>query len=444
MSDRPNIIFYFTDQQRWDTMGCYGQKLPVTPNLDRLAAEGTLFENAFTCQPVCGPARACIQSGLYATQIGVFTNHRILPEDADTIAKRFNQAGYQTAYCGKWHLASTNGSNYRTIAVPEARRGGYKDWVAADALEWTSHGYNGHVFDGDMNRRDFYGYRADAINNYAIDFLHRHKAKEEETGERQPFFLFISQLEPHHQNDHGVYEGPDGSKERFKNYEVPGDLVGTQGDWRENFPDYLGQCHDLDENVGRLMDTLEAMGMKDDTIFFYSSDHGSHFKTRNAEYKRSCEDASLHVPMIAWGGDFMGGHKVSQLVSLIDVAPTLLDCAGLEIPDAFMGNSMRRLVTGQEEGWPESVYAQISEVQTARTVRTKDWKYAVKAPVFDHTQAYSDVYEEDKLYDLKNDPHERTNLVDDPKYADVRAQLRKLLVSYMEKAHEPKAELIVK
>ena len=127
MSDRPNIIFYFTDQQRWDTMGCYGQKLPVTPNLDRLAAEGTLFENAFTCQPVCGPARACIQSGLYATQIGVFTNHRILPEDADTIAKRFNQAGYQTAYCGKWHLASTNGSNYRTIAVPEARRGGYKD-----------------------------------------------------------------------------------------------------------------------------------------------------------------------------------------------------------------------------------------------------------------------------------------------------------------------------
>jgi hypothetical protein len=94
----PNIIFYFSDQQRWDTMGCYGQRLPVTPNLDRLAKEGTRFEYAFTCQPVCGPARACLQSGLYATQVGCHTNHRILPEGMDSYP--FVQEGIKRGvYC---------------------------------------------------------------------------------------------------------------------------------------------------------------------------------------------------------------------------------------------------------------------------------------------------------------------------------------------------------
>lgn len=442
MSRRPNIIFYFSDQQRWDTMGCYGQKLNVTPNLDRLAAEGTRFEYAFTCQPVCGPARACLQSGLYATQVGVHKNHRILPEGIDSLARRFTAAGYQTAYVGKWHLASCEGSNYRTAAVPEARRGGYADWVAADALEWTSHGYNGYVFDGAMTRRDFVGYRADCINNYAIDFLHRHALRQKESGQEQPFFLFVSQLEPHHQNDRNCYEGPDGSKERFKDYETPGDLVGTQGDWRENYPDYLGACHSLDANVGRLMDTLEAMGMKENTILLYSSDHGSHFKTRNREYKRSCEDGCLRVPMIAWGGDFMGGGVVEELVSLIDVPPTLLDCAGIDVPEQFMGRTMRDLVTGKGDNWPQSVYAQISEVQTARAVRTKKWKYAVKAPQFDINEPYSAVYEEDCLYDLQNDPHERTNLATDPAYASVRSELNQLILAYMKKAQEPEAVII--
>ena len=96
---RPNIIFYFSDQQRCDTLGCYGQRLPISPNLDRLAAEGTRFEYAFTCQPVCGPARACLQSGMYATQVNCHANHHILPEGMeDALARRFNASGYKTAY----------------------------------------------------------------------------------------------------------------------------------------------------------------------------------------------------------------------------------------------------------------------------------------------------------------------------------------------------------
>ena len=107
MNSKPcNIVFYFSDQQRWDTLGCYGQKLPVTPVLDKLAQEGTKFEHAFTCQPVCGPARACLQSGMYATQTGCYRNDIELPLHIKPLASYFADAGYQTAYVGKWHLAS--------------------------------------------------------------------------------------------------------------------------------------------------------------------------------------------------------------------------------------------------------------------------------------------------------------------------------------------------
>ncbi|MFW6133809.1 MAG: sulfatase-like hydrolase/transferase, partial [Planctomycetota bacterium] len=106
MSRQPNILVFFTDQQRWDTCGCYGQPMEVTPNLDRMAAEGARFDLAFTCQPVCGPARAAIQTGKYPTEIGCHTNHRMLPTDETTIAHRLRDAGYEVGYIGKWHLAS--------------------------------------------------------------------------------------------------------------------------------------------------------------------------------------------------------------------------------------------------------------------------------------------------------------------------------------------------
>ena len=434
----PNIIFYFSDQQRWDTMGCYGQRLPVTPVLDGLAQEGTLFENAFTCQPVCGPARACLQSGMYATEVNCHKNHRILPENMDTLARRLNAAGYLTAYVGKWHLASNEEASYREKAVPVERRGGYQYWMAADALEMTSHGYNGYVFDGDMNRHDFVGHRVDCINAYAIDFLHQYA----ESKEQRPFFLFVSQLDPHHQNDHNRYEGPDNSKRRFAGYDVPPDLVGTAGDWRENFPDYLGQCNLLDQNVGKLMDTLEDMGIKDNTVFFYSADHGSHFRTRNSEYKRSCEDACLHVPLIAWGGPFRGRGRISELVSLIDVPPTILETAGVQPPDHYRGHSLVPLAEGEKENWPDAVYAQISEAETGRTVRTADFKYAVRAPEFHMEEPYAPVYVENKLYDLRIDPAERVNLIDRPEYESVRTDMRRRLRAFMALAHEPEAEIL--
>lgn len=427
--NRPNIIFYFSDQQRADTAGCYGQRLPVTPCLDAVAQEGTVFENAFSCQPVCGPMRACLQSGVYATQTGCYRNDIALPTDCETVAKCLSRAGYDTAYIGKWHLASDKEHNLKTKATPRERRGGYDYWRASDVLEFTSHGYNGYVFDENENRLDFTGYRADAINDYAIEYIEKKKHD-------KPFFMFISQLEPHHQNDRLRFEAPRGSKKAFKNYDVPGDLAGTLGDWRLQMPSYLACCNRVDMNFGKLIKSLKDNGLYDNTVIIYTSDHGCHFRTRNAEYKRSCHEASIKVPLVITGGAFTGGGRISELVSLIDLPTTVLDIAGADIPTHFAGKSLTDL-KGHD-----SVFMQISESQTGRAVRTDRWKYSVAAKNRDG--AFAESYTEDFLYDLEKDPFEKNNLICNPEYAQVRSQMRELLISYMKKADEPYTNIIEK
>ena len=436
---RPNIIFYFTDQQRWDTMGCYGQRLPITPNLDRIAAEGCRFDGAFTCQPVCGPARACLQTGLWPTETGCFRNDIELPRNVPTLAGALNEAGYKTAYVGKWHLASNRdkGLLNRTGPIPKDLRGGYSDdWMAADALEYTSHGYNGFVFDKENQRVDFTGYRVDCINDFAVDYIHRQDGQ-------QPFFLFVSQLDPHHQNDHNRYEGPDGSKRRFADYDVPGDLMGHEGDWRENFPDYLGQCNRIDEAVGRMVDALKDQGLWENTIFIYTADHGSHFRTRNEEYKRSCHDGCTHIPLIIHGPGFNRRAVIKELVSLMDLPATILDCAGASRPAGFHGRSLRPLASGEADDWENAVFMQISESQVGRAVRTPDWKYSVRAHGKNNrTDMDSDTYTEDFLYDLTSDPHEQNNLIADPAFAPVRDKMRALLLDKMAKAGEKRPTIL--
>ena len=437
MNNRPNILFLFTDQQRWDTVGCYGQELGTTPNLDEMAAQGVQFEMAFTCQPVCGPTRACLQTGKYATELGCHTNHRMLPPSEKTMAHWLSEAGYEVGYIGKWHLASSGpiggSDDFRTRPVPPERRGGYRDfWLAADVIEFTSHSYDGHVFDGDMNTVPFPEgrFRVDCLTDFAIDYLR--------TRDRQrPFFLFLSISEPHQQNDHNQFEGPHGSKDRFRHFEAPGDLVGTDGDWRESYPDYLGCCHSIDANLGRIRRELESLGLAEDTLVIYASDHGCHFRTRTREYKRSCHDGSIRVPLIACGPGFRGGAVVRELVSLIDLPPTLLACAGLAPPPVMRGRPMQDLIERDAGDWPREVFVQISESQVGRAVRTHDWKYSVRAPhKHGRDDPGSDLYVEDFLYDLNADPHERHDLVTDPAYTAVRAELAATLKRRMRGAGE--------
>lgn len=423
-----NIIFYFSDQQRWDTVN-----EEVTPNLMKLADEGVLFENSFTCQPVCGPARSCLQSGMYATETGCYTNGIALPQDITPLAEYFNRAGYQTAYIGKWHLGSDKypgiGVHCEKTAIPKDRQGKYQYWRAADCLEFTSHGYDGYVFDGDGNKIDFTGYRADCINDFALEFLDKREKD-------KPFFLFVSQLEPHQQNDRNRFEGYKETIEKYKDYPLPDDLTFLKGDYKEMYPDYISAINRLDYNVGKLVAKLKQQGIYEDTIIIYTSDHGCHFKTRNMEYKRSCHESSIHTPLIIKGGGFEGGKRDNRLVSLIDLPPTMLSMAGIKTPPNFKGYDLTK-ETDDPETHRKCVFMQISESQCGRAVRTDRFMYSVKdLNPTGYLHENSKVYFEDYLYDLKKDPIEKRNLVKDPKYAHVRRELKYLLLEEIRKAGE--------
>ncbi len=423
MKNKPNIIFYFSDQQRWDTVN-----EQLTPNLMELAEDGTFFENNFTCQPVCGPARACLQTGNYATECKSYWNGVPLNSSIKPLAQYFNEAGYETAYIGKWHLASdrfpNSGIHCEKTAVPKERQGGYSYWRAADVLEFTSHGYDGYVFDENGKKIDFKGYRADCINDFALEFL-------DNRDESKPFFMFVSQLEPHHQNDRRRFEGFRETTEKYKDYPIPDDLSFLKGDYKEMFPDYLSAINRLDYNVGRLVQKLKEKGLYDDTVIIYTSDHGCHFKTRNAEYKRSCHESSIHTPLIIKGAPFEKGKREPKLTSLIDLPATLLSLASIDIPKSFSGYDL-----SSSDFKRENVFIQISESQCGRAIRTEKYKYSVRALGNGFLRHSAKVYFEDYLYDLENDPCEMHNLIKNKDYKKARFELSQILKKQMEAVSE--------
>lgn len=425
---KPNIIFYFSDQQRYDTL-----TPELMPNVWELGEEGLIFENFFTCQPVCGPARACLQTGQFATQNRCFRNAIPLPEKTKTLAVYFNENGYDTAYIGKWHLASDGfhgkGLHCEKTAVPKEKQGGYQYWRAADVLEFTSHGYDGYIFDENGNKIDFQGYRADKINDFAIEYINNRNSN-------KPFFMFISQLEPHHQNDRGHFEGPEDIKEKYLEYPLPDDLTFLRGNYKKEYPDYIAAINSLDTNVGRLVNTLKERGLYNNTVIIYTSDHGCHFKTRNAEYKRSCHDSSIHIPLVFGGGAINKSETMNCLASLIDIPPTLLNLAGIDIPESYSGNILP--VKAGDTPERDCVFVQISESHIGRAVRTKEWKYSARAIGSGWHKPSAVHYFDDFLYDLKNDPLEKTNLVNNKKYTEIIKQMRQLLSREMVNAGEKK------
>lgn len=440
-----NILFIFSDQQRQDTMGVYGQKLNVTPNLDKLAETGTVFENSFTAQPVCGPARSCLQSGVYPSELGTFINGISLPTNIKTVANYLNDAGYETAYVGKWHLASDDGKEeYHYKAVPEWKRGGYKDyWMVSDVLEFTSHGYDGYVFNKDMEKVEFKGYRADKITDFALNYL-------DEKNSNKPFFLFISYIEPHHQNDRKRYEGPIDSKEKFGNCEIPEDIKALgYGDSKENYADYLGCCNSIDANVGRLVDKLKEKNLLEDTVIIYTSDHGCHFKTRNRnlkkpggdDYKRAPEDCVIKTPLIISGLDYLKNKREKTFVSLLDLPPTILQIAGYDKFDKMQGKSISQRIAENNK----DVFIQISESFVGRAIRTDKFMYCVFAPNKNPWEdKNSDEYEELYLYDIEKDPLELNNLINDDNYLEEKEKLSVLLRKNIKKYENMECTIIKK
>ena len=425
---KPNVIVFFSDQQRWDTTGMHGNPMDLTPNFDAMARRGAHVANSITCQPVCGPARACLQTGLYATTTGCFRNGIPLPTDSTTLAHHFKEAGYQTGYIGKWHLADKD-------PVPEGQRGGYDYWLASNLLEFTSDAYDLVMYDGDNEPRKLPGYRVDGQTDAMIRYMDEHQ--------EEPFFLFSSFIEPHHQNHLDDYPPPDGYRERYTGGWVPPDLAALGGSTHQHLGGYYGMVKRLDEALGRIFDALKSLGLADETIVMYTSDHGCHFKTRNSEYKRSCHESSVHVPTAFVGPGFDGGGQISEMVSLIDLPPTLLDAACIAVPEMMQGRSILPLVRGEQTDWPGEAFIQVSEAQVGRAVRTQRWKYGVDAPEkHGGRDAGSDTYIEQYLYDLQADPYELTNLVTSEAHEIVREVMRERLLKRMVGAGEDEAKIL--
>ena len=422
--NRPNVIVFFTDHQRYDTTGAGGNPCGLTANFDRMASAGTYAETAVTPQPVCGPARAVLQTGKYATCTGNYRNAIPLGSDQKTMAHYFNGAGYDTAYIGKWHLASGR----REVA--EEERGGYRWWLGANALEATSRPYDTLVFDNENRPVKLPGHRIDALTDAAIRYIDGHQNQE------KSFFLFLSFLEPHFQNCFDDFEAPH-SGAAVKQPYIPPDLGALGGTSWQHLGGYYGMVKRLDEAFGRIMDALESLHMTDDTIVLFTSDHGCHFKTRNEEYKRSCHESSVRIPMAFYGPGFTGGGNVKEIVSLLDVAPTLLNACGIPVPEDMQGHSILPLLGGKKARWPDAALIQISEAELGRAIRTKRWKYSIQAldkdPVRDSS---SEVYTEMYLYDLEHDPYELYNLIHSKAHENVCRILGQKLGRKMKEARE--------
>lgn len=419
----PNVLLVLTDQQRWDTVGAYGNPMNLTPTLDTLASRGIKLNQAISPQPACGPGKASILTGKYPTEVGVWRGSQPLG-DEQTLGDCFADAGYDVGFVGTWHIAGTFDE-----PVPPTKRGGFDDfWIGADVPEFTTHPTEGELYDENSEVVPFDEYRVDAFTGFAEEAL---------ASLEEPFFLVVSYLEPHHQNDMSTFVAPEDYAEQYANTPyIPPDLENRPGNWYEELPDYYGMCKRIDECVDRLLTAVQDASDADNTIFAYTSEHGCHFRTRPGEYKRTCHDSAVRVPAIFAGPGFDGCRSIEHVRSLVDIAPTLLDAADISVPSGMHGESILQYTKGQQSE-ENAAFIQISEAEIGRAIRTDQWKYAVAAPSKDGWRGgsgdpSSEEYLERYLYDLRRDPAESINLIGRHDYRDVANDLHKRLRMYIQ------------
>jgi arylsulfatase A-like enzyme len=437
---RPNIVLICSDQLRADFVGAYGENPDAkTPHIDSIAERGTLFANAVTNQPLCSPSRACMMTGRYATEAGPWRLTIGLNEQLPTLATVLRENGYTTNFVGKWHLAPVDRAAKQGWGwVPPEHRGGFLDfWEGANAIEITSHPYEGSIWNAAGDKIDFHDqYRVDFLTDRAVEFLKQPHEK--------PFLLYLSHLEPHHQDDLGRIVAPNGYAERHANSFVPPDLLALPGNWEDQLPSYYGAVQSVDESVGRVLKTLEEQNLTGDTIICFLSDHGCTFHTRRGDWKRTPQESSIHIPLLFQGPGFDSACRLVQVVSMIDVTPTLLAAVGISAPASMKGKNLQPLVNSPEarRSWKNLAYIQLSESLLGRAIRTDEWLYAVADPNGEPSRDPTSAnYQEYVLYNLKSDPNQLVNLFGNRKVSHIAEQLRTQLLQCIQEAGEPPAQI---
>jgi arylsulfatase A-like enzyme len=477
-SERKNVLLIMTDQQRWDTLGCYGAPTCRTPHIDGLAARGVRFDAAYCPTSPCSPARAALFTGLYPHHNGVLANGGIVHPEVPNLAGELNAAGYNLGYSGKWHVDrhlnptdyGFEGKDYPGYGYPLAgnvidgvRYGGawntpvphYTDYLASSGLEVprllsATYGENPNKQNQEMyalHTGDLESTFECMAAEFAIDLLRQFKASREREG--KPFFLWVNFWGPHtpcllpepyySMYDPAAIPVEPSFAETWANKPRAHELYeqywglsarGWKG-WREIVARYWGYVTMIDDLVGRMLGVLRELALEEDTVVLYTTDHGDQMGAhRMIEKGPFAYEESWRLPMIAAHPEVeCPGAACDEFVYLHDLFPTLLEMAGVEPPSVPDSQSILDQVLGHDTPTGrESIYGSFhSHILPAplRFVRTRTHKL-----VYNQTDV-------DELYDLVDDPWEMRNLIDVPYRREVKLEMAKKLREHMVRLGDP-------
>ncbi len=422
---RPNIVYLFSDEHRWQSMAHTELPQVHTPNMDRLAEQGTEYTHCISNYPVCSPYRAMLLTGRWPYEQGVIDNGIPLSSDQMTIGKAFQQAGYHTGYIGKWHLGGRRAEPFgfdRSLI-----------WERTNT-HWDESMY--YPADGDPVQPK--GYNATLMTDQALEYMRAHRDA--------PFFLMVS-LNPPHSNFLDAPESklalyPENSLPRRPNTSglelKPGEdqNVLNANDWA-HYRGYHAHISAIDDELGRVMDTLDELGIVDDTILVYSSDHGSMFGSHGVGSKREPYEESIRVPFIVrCPRNVRQRQKIDALFGAIDIAPTLCGLAGIPIPEEFRGQDFSGHALRGRGPDPESQF--LMHISKENASHGNDHPAPIFRGVRSRRYTYAVLVEGDRwLFDNDSDPYQMTNRYDDPNLKTVRDRHHTMLQKWLHVASDP-------
>jgi len=449
---RPNFVIIMCDQQLREHLGCYGSPYGVTPNLDRLAAEGLAFHNAYTASPVCTPARGAIFTGRTPHMSGAYINELPLYETVNTMGEIFARHGYRTGYIGKWHLDGGGymGSGRAARGFPDSLWYDGQRYLDSLSPEERELGYGG-CSNETLRERDLPDDLcwATRSSNRAVDFIGRHAGKDD------PFLLVVSYDEPHppgicparfldavREADVAVpdslcdaLEGKPATHRKWQAADVSQYGVNAES-MREGIYRYLACNAYVDSEIGRVLDAVDA-NCRNETIVIYTTDHGDFMGQFGFTGKGAAMyEAITGVPLLVRApGRTRPGSRTKALASTMDFIPTMLGLAGLSDDTPLDGTSLVAALddpaaTPREEVFIEFNRYGITQSVTGgfwpiRCIRTARWKLAINC------------FDTDELYDLETDPGELRNRINDPACAAIRDELHDRLLQHLDRVQDP-------
>ena len=446
---KPNIIFVFADQLRYQSCGFGGDNSAITPNLDKFANNGINLTQAVSSMPVCSAFRASLLTGKYTTSTGMVINELRMNTNHKSIAHCLTEAGYNTGYIGKWHLYSNQLGNHEDVNnshIPVgADRLGFDGYWAAYNFHHTYYGTYYHL---NSKKKIFHKkntYEPDAQTDMAIKYINKYKDN------KNPFYLTLSYGTPHDpwekNNVPKIYYdmfknktlGP--SKNYSNSLDPYGDNWSNEHKTKKKIAEwmrvYYAMTTNLDWNFGRLISSIEDAGIINNTIIIFTSDHGEMFGAHGRMKKNIFYEESIRVPfLIQWRDKLSSGLKLDTLLSTVDIMPTILGLVDVEIPKEVEGTDLSLVLKG--ERFEEPLFAFLMNTGACaiwedghewRAIRDKKYTYAVY-------RGSKDLPRKELFFDNMNDPFQLNNLIDNSKYFTQINRFRNFLSDKMNQLND--------